>query len=746
VENVLTGEVDCLPSIPAQQPYRCTVFRINLGNHVIALSILCTTLKSCAIDDILSDLALLYTSAVGGEQHSCHFSSSQTLHNGGLKRTNRSKSEDQKTRQDWTAILKGGKAAEMPFDKRRPSMLSGRMQVQNFTLSGQDNDRIESFGRVNNMARQAILLSAFGALHHRLTNSTDATLALLTKKQDSQYFEHALWTLEGIQYMNLHVEQESFTELTAQVTETLRSTMSYQSTTLNDINAALRREQSRPKASPVQVLFAFSHEQTPKLRTLPFAGLEVTVLDRKTESPYDLEFRCYEGQGSINVSVWYSEDLYSYKTVSNLISVFCNVLASCLRSPSDPIVSLLMFEDKDYENLEEMDLIRISDPSYQRNNSIVDVFQQKARQFPEAIAVKDASALMTYCEMDNTSDRLALWLLEQSMPPESLVGVFSDRSCETVVVFLGVLKAGLAYLPLDVKTPPVRLRTILGAISKPFLILQGSNACIPKSTLSNAKISKLKEAFLHDLKGGYEGKRRLKMSAPMANSLAYVMFTSGSTGKPKGVMIEHRGVVRLAKNKKLLSHVPDVPIVAHMSNIAFDAATWDIYAALLNGGTVVCVDDMTISDAASLSELFHREKINHVFLTAALFRLYVAENLAAFSKVDSVFVGGDKTDLKSALDFRAASNATLANVYGPTENTTFSTLYSFGDLSVEQRFNSLPIGRAISHSGAYVVDACLQLVPLGVNGELVLTGDGLAPAIPSVLSGLLLGNALYAAI
>ncbi|KAF2472341.1 amino acid adenylation [Lindgomyces ingoldianus] len=189
---------------------------------------------------------------------------------------------------------------------------------------------------------------------------------------------------------------------------------------------------------------------------------------------------------------------------------------------------------------------------------------------------------------------------------------------------------------------------------------------------------------------------------PSATSLAYVMFTSGSTGQPKGVMVEHRGIVRLVRDNNLVQHLPASRVMAHMTNLAFDVSTWEIYACLLNGGTLVCIDAMVVLDPEAMLQIFNRHDIWMAVLTPALFRHYTIECPALFAAIEMLCLGGEALYPR---DFFATENlltCTLINYYGLTKNTGISTSFV---LQKDKKYtNSVPIGRALSNLGAYVID------------------------------------------
>ncbi len=189
-------------------------------------------------------------------------------------------------------------------------------------------------------------------------------------------------------------------------------------------------------------------------------------------------------------------------------------------------------------------------------------------------------------------------------------------------------------------------------------------------------------------------------------------------------MVEHRSIVRLVKKTSLASQTEARGSVAHISNLAFDAATWEIYMPILNGGTVVCIDHMTVLNPTALLHAFSGNKIRSAFFSTALLKQRLDEMPTIFSGLDLLLAGGETMKPQDASKARQSVRGTFCHVYGPTENTTFSTVYRMGP--EELCVNGVPIGRAINNSGAFVMDSQQQVVPTGVMGELVVTGDGLA--------------------
>jgi non-ribosomal peptide synthetase component F len=189
-------------------------------------------------------------------------------------------------------------------------------------------------------------------------------------------------------------------------------------------------------------------------------------------------------------------------------------------------------------------------------------------------------------------------------------------------------------------------------------------------------------------------------------------------------MVEHRGVVRLAMNNSTVRKLPKTPRMAHMSNLTFDASTWEVYAALLNGGKIICIDSATVLETDALGCLFRRERIDAAVITPTLLKQCWNTPLLPGLKV--LHLVGEALAPSDAIKARSLVPGVVYNTYGPTENSVASTIYPIPKVTDCDFINGVPIGHAISNSGVYVLDQKQRLVPVGVIGELVVTGDGLA--------------------
>ncbi|HVH11714.1 MAG TPA: amino acid adenylation domain-containing protein, partial [Longimicrobium sp.] len=303
---------------------------------------------------------------------------------------------------------------------------------------------------------------------------------------------------------------------------------------------------------------------------------------------------------------------------------------------------------------------------------------------------------------------------------ESRVGICLERGVEMVVALLAVLKAGGAYVPLDPAYPAERLAFMLADADAAVLVTQESlRGALPPG----------ERTIVVRVDGDADAIARERASAPREresgpDNLAYVVYTSGSTGTPKGVAVEHRGIVRLVRGTDYVALRPDER-VAQVSNVSFDAATFEVWGALLNGGALVGIPRDDTLSPTRLSRAFRAHGITTAFLTTALFNQVAREVPDAFAGMRTLLFGGEAVDPESVRRvLRAGGPGRLLHVYGPTENTTFSAWHPVDEVLAGA--HTIPIGRAVAHSSLRVLDAGLRPAAVGVPGELYTGGAGVA--------------------
>ncbi|MDC9606952.1 non-ribosomal peptide synthetase [Xenorhabdus griffiniae] len=349
------------------------------------------------------------------------------------------------------------------------------------------------------------------------------------------------------------------------------------------------------------------------------------------------------------------------------------------------------------------------------------LFETQAEQHADTIAVVCENQTLSYGELNQRANRLAHHLIALGVRPDDRVAICAERSLDTIVGLLGILKAGGAYVPLDPAYPTDRLAYMLEDAAPVVLLTQTAQFDrLHRSVSATVPIIVLDSQETHPIPS--PNPRVLNLTS---QNLAYVIYTSGSTGQPKGVMVEHRSVNRLVINSAY-ADISTSDCVAHCANIAFDASTWEIWSALLNGARLHIVPQSVLLDPKRLCNSLLKGQVTALWLTVGLFNEYLDSLKPLFGQLRYLLTGGDVLDPRKIQQVqRAVSQPVhLINGYGPTETTTFASTYEI--TSPVDVTRSIPIGRPIANTRIYILDTRGQPVPIGVAGEIHIAGDGVA--------------------
>jgi len=360
----------------------------------------------------------------------------------------------------------------------------------------------------------------------------------------------------------------------------------------------------------------------------------------------------------------------------------------------------------------ELEKFQAHTPGFGEIRCIHQLFEAQAEKTPRAIAVEGVDGKLTYAELNARADALAARLQELGVMPDTPVGLFVNRSLEMCIGILGILKAGGAYVPLDPDYPTDRLEFIMGDTAMPIIVTVNA--------LSN-RIYTGRTAVCIDL-------IKDSTSRPTAcvgnTNLAYIFYTSGSTGKPKGVMVEHRNVVNHCLASIQTYGIGAKDRVLQFFSMNFDGSVEELFPAWTAGCTVVLRSDEISSSISEFEQFIERRKITVVDLPTAYWHEWVRNLRAVPANLRSVIIGGEKVSAELCRVWlqKGGGAVRLFNTYGPTECTVVATVHELtGAVTGE-----VPIGLPIAGTALYVADVRQQLVPLGMPGELLIGGEGVA--------------------
>jgi aspartate racemase len=402
------------------------------------------------------------------------------------------------------------------------------------------------------------------------------------------------------------------------------------------------------------------------------------------------------------------------QTCEQFAKNYCQVLREILFHPDKTIAEIQLFSRDQRQQLVDQRNRRRTE--YPRDKTLPALVEEQVRLRPTATAVRYEGRRLTYQQLNAKANQLAQHLREKGAGPEVLVGISVDRSLEMIIGLLAILKAGAAYVPIDLDYPPERQEMIVRDSGLKLLLVSHYRV---ESWPCGLEVIRLSP----DQSDIAQQSRENPDSGVRPENLAYIMYTSGSTGIPKGVAVPHRAVVRLVKEANYVKLDSEEKIL-QFAPLNFDASTFEIWGSLLNGGELIVMSAGRPSLEA-LAATIRDNAITTIWLTSGLFDLMVDHCLEDLKVIRQLLAGGDVISVAHAERYAIANpHATLINGYGPTENTTFTCC---GSLRAGTAIgNSVPIGSPISNTQVQILDCNFDLVPVGVVGELCAGGDGLA--------------------
>ncbi|MFD2169345.1 non-ribosomal peptide synthase/polyketide synthase [Tumebacillus lipolyticus] len=612
----------------------------------------------------------------------------------------------------WKERLAGMQALQLPTDRPRPAVPSLAGAVHAFELSDRLTEALRTFSRREGVTLNMTLLAAFKTLLYRLSGADDIAVGSPVAGRPRPELESLIGCFVNTVVLRSDLSGElSFRELVKRVRETALDAYAHQDVPFEKVVAELQPGRDQSFSPLVQAMFQIEPPA-------PFALEDVTIEQwdvHNGTAKFDLYLPIRDHGDKLVGRFEYNTDIFDAATISRMALHFITLLEGIVAQPDALLWQLPLLTAAERDSV--LQLGDRTETDYPKHLTIPQLFAAQVQATPDAIAVSYGDQSLTYRELNSQANRVAHLLIRRGVGADSFVGLCMERSVELIVAVLGIVKAGGAYVPFDASYPEERLSFLIKDSAVSILLTQEAMlSALPAHSLSVI-------CFDRDQMLIAQESDENPILAITPDHLAYLNYTSGSTGMPKGVMINHRGVVRLVKGTDYLRFAED-EVFLHVAPISFDAATFEIWGALLNGAKLVVFPAGALT-LDRLGEVLQNQGVSTLFLTAGLFHQMVEHRLNDLSCLRHLLTGGEvisPSHVNKVL--RQLPDVTLFNVYGPTESTTFTTAYSMQ--GVEQIVGAVPIGGPIGNTTVYVLDDHLQPVPVGVPGELHIGGDGLA--------------------
>ncbi|MBE8994142.1 non-ribosomal peptide synthetase [Microcystis aeruginosa] len=608
---------------------------------------------------------------------------------------------------------------ELPTDHPRPPIQSYKGSHYSHPLTPELTEQLNRLSQQEGVSLYMLLLAVFNVLLSRYSRQNDLCIGSPIANRPHPQTEGLIGFFANTLVLRNQIKPEqSFQEFLQQTRQTCLEAYQHQ-----DIPFEFLVEQLKPVRSlsynPIfQVIFALENNDSQDLN-LPELKIE-WLGSSYPFAKFDLSLLALEADGQLNCAWEYATDLFETMTIQRMAEHWEVLLQQIVTNPQQTISTLPWLTKADQKQLE---LWNQTNTNYPQDKTLISLFEEQVKSYPDNIALVFEKHSLTYQELNQKSNQLAHHLQENyQIKPDSLIGICIEPSLEMIIGLLAILKSGAAYVPIDSNYPESRIDYIISDSKISILLTQS----VIVDKLLSPQVKNLAHLICLD-KFDFELKSKDNLTVKnQPNNLAYIIYTSGSTGKPKGVAVNHQAISRLVLKTNYIQITPE-DRVAQAANIAFDAATFEIWGALLNGAKVIIIPKSILLSPSEFAASIQSQEVSVLFLTTALFNQLAALVPETFSSLRYLLFGGEAVDPKwvqEVLD--KGSPQKLLHVYGPTENTTFSSWYLV-EKSPETAI-TIPIGKPISNTRIYILDQYLQPVPVGIPGELCISGIGLAIA------------------
>ena len=600
---------------------------------------------------------------------------------------------------------------QLPTDYPRARVQTYQGQVEQFSLSKELSDQLRAIGQQQSATLFMTLLAAFKVLLYRYTGQTDVVVGTPVANRHRAEVEGLIGLFVNTLVLRSQIAPKAyFKNLLEQIKSTTWAAYDHQDLPFEKLVEALQPERDLSYSPLFQVKFRLeNHPQASiALPGLTFERLPQAVTTAKLDLSVDL----YETAEGIVGGFEYNSDLFKPETIQRMVSHFKELLSSIAAAPEAPISELPILTVAE----QRQQLVDWNDTQkdYRQDCCFHHLFEEQVVRSPEAIALlfdsgsqNNATTQLTYSELNRRSNQLAHHLQSLGVGPETIVGICVERSPDMIIALLAVLKAGGAYLPLDSTYPADRLVYMLDDAQVPIL-LSLSHLAIKEATAA--------QGINLDTDWPANQVETNPDSRTTPDNLAYLIYTSGSTGKPKGVLVRHGGLVNLTEDKIRVCDVRSGDCILQFFSFSFDASIPEIIMALASGSKLLLAPATELLPGPGLSDLIERHQVTHITITPSALSSVPYRD---FPKLRMVLVGGEAPapDLIETW----SQNRIFINAYGPTETTVNASMVPCG--------NGHPVTPTLlpsTNKQLYILDDNLQLLPVGVVGELHIGGVGIA--------------------
>ena len=615
--------------------------------------------------------------------------------------------EIKKVEKYWINKFKGCKLEQLnlPYDYKMPLRRSYKGNKISKIIDEKRFRKIERYAKKIGASPYMLFITAFFILLYKYTGQEEITLGSPIANRNINETKRMIGMFVNNIVVKGNVDVEkTFQEFLDEIKEQVLDDLSNQPYPFDMLVKKLGIIGDASRNPLFDVMFTYQNNE---VNTIKLNEEEAQIIEINNNiSKFNLSLEIKPKTHTINIE--YCTDLFKKQTIDKLFEHYMNVIECIVNDKNIKIKDIdIISEEEKHKILYEFNNTEFK---YPKNKTISQLVEEQAEKIPDKVAIVFENKELTYKELNEKSNQLANYLRNSEIQPNEMVGIMLPRSLELPIAFLGTLKSGACYIPIDPTYPAKRIEYMLENSKTKILIttkeLYETVKFDNKICIDNEKI------YLQD-NTNLENMNTL-------NDLAYIIYTSGSTGLPKGVKITNKNLVNFIYGVKQIIDFNKNKVMVSVTTICFDIFGLELWGALTSGLKLVIANEEEQNIPALLNKLCIKNKVSMIQTTPSRYAIIFEEkeNLKFLDNITDILVGGEPVDEQILVNMQNYSNARIFNMYGPTETTIWSTVK---ELTNEE---TITIGKPIANTQMYVLDDNLKVVPIGVAGELYIAGDG----------------------
>lgn len=612
-------------------------------------------------------------------------------------------SDDKIHKEYWMEKLKDShQVLDLPIDKERPLYQTYNGDTLTINIEGNLKEKLEIFNEKNKSTMFMTLLVAYYIMLYKLTGQEDIIVGVPVAGRNEEETKGLIGMfVNSLPIKCKVIESYEANKLLLNIKENMLEAYEHESYPFDKIVEDINPERDMNHSPIFQTMFNYLDLPI----QINFDKVQTSEhIVRHKIAKFDLSINILNLEGIINVSFEFNTDLFNESTILRWQKYYLNIINEIINNEKITISNIDMIPLEEKNKILSINTKR----EYPRNSNLVSLFEEIVNKYEDKVALKFKDKTLTYKELNEKANKISSELIRNNAKKEDIIGVIANRSIETIISILGIIKAGCAYIPINKKYPDSMIINMLEEANCNIVLGEGNK----EEFYTNINwIDVLKDYEAMNFENNSNSK-----------DLAYIIYTSGTTGKPKGVKVNHRNIIRLVKGSSWIELKAEDTIL-QTGTLSFDASTFEIWGALLNGLTLCLIEEEDILNPEHLSKEIIKNNVSIMWVSSPLFNQLIESKNDTFNGCKTLVVGGDKLSTKHInLARKSCDSINIINGYGPTENTTFSTTYKIN----KDLYDYIPIGKPLSNSTAYILNKNLSLQPIGVIGELYVGGDGVS--------------------